>query len=216
MLLAVSMLSLAACAHRAAGPPAGYGGFAMPVSAAPIARGNITATFSVTGSVTPLQQSALSSVVAGTVLSVTKQIGQRVHQGELLVKIDDSTLRAQLQQNQAALEAAQAHLASIQANYTGNASSTSAGLQSARVADQTAQLNLRRTLSLYSQGYVSQSAVDQARQQAAAADAALRSAQVTAQNAGLNPTSQSAAVADLRNAQAAVDQARASVNFIQA
>jgi len=204
----------ASCSRPAA--QQGQGGFAVPVSAAPIVRGDITTTFKVTGSVTPLQQAALSSVISGDVLSVGPQIGQHVRAGELVVKIDDSTLRAQLQQNQAALQAAQARLASTLASSSGNLSSTNASLQSARVADQTAQLNLRRNLDLFRQGYVSQSALDQARQEAASADAALRAAEVAAQNAALNPSAPSAAAADVRNAEAAVAQARASVDFVAA
>lgn len=211
--------ALSACGHRgggnAGGGPPGGGGFAMPVSAAPITRGSIAQTFNVTGTVSPLQQAALSSVASGTVLSVGPQIGQHVSKGELLVKIDDSTLRAQLQQNEAALESARARLAQTLANTSGTASSSNAGLKSALVAEQTAQANLRRTRQLFAQGYVSQSALDQQLQATAAADAALREAQVTAQNAGLNPSSSSAAVADVRNVRAAVSQSAAAVSIIQ-
>ncbi len=211
--------SLTACGHRGAGSagggPPGGGGFAMPVSAAPITRGSIAQTFDVTGTVSPLQQASLSSVASGTVLSVGPQIGQHVSKGELLVKIDDSTLRAQLQQNNAALESAQARLAQTVANTSGTASSSNAGLKSALVADQTAQANLRRTRQLFAQGYVSQSALEQQQQVTAAADAALREAQVTAQNAGLNPGSSTAAMADVRNARAAVSQSAAAISIIQ-
>ena len=89
------------CAHRG-GPQGGFGaigGFSLPVAAEPLLdaeRSRIPSTSQ--SAVTPLQQASLSSVVSGNVLSVTHQIGERVHQGELFVKIDDSTLRAQLAQ----------------------------------------------------------------------------------------------------------------------
>ncbi|MDQ6780917.1 MAG: efflux RND transporter periplasmic adaptor subunit [Candidatus Eremiobacteraeota bacterium] len=215
--IALAASLIAACAPKGPPPGAGSGavGFSVPVSAAPIRHGDIVATFQVTGTVTPLQQASLSSVISGTVLSVNAQVGQRVQRGQLLVKIDDSTLRAQLQQNAAALQAAQARLASTIANSKGNVSSSTAGLQSARIADDAAQANLRRQVSLFSQGYVSQAALDQARQQAASADAALRSAEVAQQNAALSPGTLSAANADVRNAQAAVAQAAASVSFAE-
>jgi membrane fusion protein (multidrug efflux system) len=75
---------------------------------------------------------------------------------------------------------------------------------------------LRRDEQLLAQGYVSQSAVDQARQQYAQAQAQYRAAQVAAQNANLSAGGATAAQADIRAAQAAVAQAQAAVNFVQA
>lgn len=194
---------LAACGHRGGGPPGAggpgaMGGFAMPVSAQPLRRGDIATRFSVTSAVTPLQQASLSSVVSGNVLSVTHQIGERVHKGELLVKIDDSTLRAQAAQ-------AQAHLANLQATYNGGTRSAQAALLSAKVAYETNERTYQRDLQLYGQGYVSKADLDQARSQASSAQAAYQSAQVANENASLT-SGDSAALADLRNAQAAVQQ----------
>jgi HlyD family secretion protein len=212
--LAASVV-LAGCAHG--GPPGGMmGGFSFPVSAAPLTRGDIVQTFSVTGSVNPLLSASLSSVVSGTVMAVNAQIGEHVSKGELLVQIDDSTLQAQLQQNEAALEASRAKLAQTSANDSGNSSSMDAGLASAEVAAATARANLVRNRALFRQGFVSQSALDDATQQAAAADAALRAAQVAAQNAQLDPNGTSAGMSDVRNARAAVDQSAAAVNLIEA
>ncbi len=179
------------------------GGFAMPVSAEPIKLGNIATTFSVTSTVTPLQQASLSSVVSGNVLYVAHQIGERVHKGELLVKIDDSTLRAQAAQ-------AQAHLANLQATYNGGTKSAQAALESAKVTYNTDELNYQRDLSLYSQGFVSKADLDAARSQASSAQSAYQAAQVASQNASLT-SGDSAALADLRNAQAVVQQIDAQI-----
>lgn len=184
--------------------PGGMGSFAMPVSAAPLRRGEISTYFTITGSVQPRQFASLSSVVSGNVLYVGAQIGQRVKAGELLVQIDDSTLSAQRAQ-------AAANLAQIRANNLGGTTTAQSNLASAKIAYDTAQLNLSRNEQLYSQGYVSKSAVDQARDQAAAAQAAYRSAQVTAQNASLDPRKDSAAVAALRSAEAAVQTVNAQI-----
>jgi multidrug resistance efflux pump len=186
------------------------------VSAAPLARGTITQTFSVTGSVTPLQSAAMSSVASGTVLFVGAQIGQHVSTGDVLVKIDDGPLQAQLQAAQASLLSARARLAQTRANSTGEASSANAGLDAARAANQTAQLTLRRNQTLFKQGFVAQSAVDQAWAAAMAAQSQLRSAEVAARNAALNPGAASAAQANLRNAQAEVEVAQAQVGLIEA
>jgi HlyD family secretion protein len=197
IFLSVSLLW--SCGHKAAG---GFGqdqgGFALPVSAAPLRLGSIASTFSVTSTVTPLQQAALSSVVSGNVLYVAHQIGERVHKGELLVKIDDSTLRAELAQ-------AQAHLATLQATYNGGVRSAQAALESAKIAYETNERNYQRDLQLYGQGFVSKQDLDTARSNASSAQSAYQAAIVANENASLSSQS-SAAVADLRNAQAAVQQ----------
>lgn len=194
----------------------GGGAFSFPVSATPLTRGTIAQTFSVTGSVTPLQAASLSSVASGVVLAVNAQIGQHVSRGELLVKIDDGPILAQEQAAQASLLSARARLAQTQANSTGDVASTNAGLQAARAANQTAQLTLRRDQQLLSKGFVAQSAVDQAWSEAMAAQAQLRSAEVAAQNAALNPKASSAARANLQNARAEVEVAQAQVGLIDA
>lgn len=202
---ALIALLLTSCAHHGGPPggPLGGGGFAMPVAAAPITRGQIASTFSVTSTVSPLLQSSLSSVISGNVLSVTHQIGEHVHSGELLVKIDDSTLRAQLAQ-------AQARLANLQATYYGGTKSASANLKSAKMTAETDALNYQRDLQLFSQGFVSKQQLDQARSTAQASQALYQSAQVANTNASVTSDT-SAASADLRNAQAAVQQIEAQI-----
>ena len=198
---AMFALALSACQH---GGQRGGGGFPpSPVQAAPIVRGDIASTISVTSAVVPLQQASLSSVISGNVILVSHQIGQSVHQGELLVKIDDSTLSAQRAQ-------AAARLAQLRATYSGGQTSTQANLESARVANDNSQRNLVRNETLYSQGYVSKADLDTARDRAAAAAAAYRSAQVAAQNASLSGD-QSAAMADLQSARAAVQAIDAQI-----
>jgi HlyD family secretion protein len=191
------------------------GGFSIPVSAQPMKRGLIDQSFTVTATVVPLQRALLSSVVSGNVLEVNGQIGQHVSKGDLLVKIDDSTLQAQLNQNDALLAAAQAHYQSALANASGTMSSANAGLESARIAAESGDATLRRDMMLLKQGYVSQQAVDQQQAATAAADAALRSAEVQSTNASLSGPS-SSAQADLRNAKAAVSSAAAASALIQA
>jgi multidrug efflux pump subunit AcrA (membrane-fusion protein) len=132
-----------------------------------------------------------------------------------LVKIDDSTLQAQLNQNNALLVAAQARYASALADASGTMSSSDAGLTSARINAESADATLRRDLILLKQGYVSQQAVEQQQATTATADAALRAAEVQATNSSLSGPA-SSAQADLRNAKAAVTSAAAASALIQA
>jgi multidrug efflux pump subunit AcrA (membrane-fusion protein) len=216
-LAIIAAAALSGCGSHQGGPPGGggMGNFSIPVSAQPMKRGPIDQSFTVTATVVPLQRAALSSVISGTVLEVNGQIGQHVAKGDLLIKIDDSTLQAQLNQNEAQLAAAQARYASALANASGTMSSANAGLQSARIAAESADATLRRDQMLLKQGYVSQQAVDQQQAATAAADAALRAAEVQATNANLSGTA-SSAQADLRNAKAAVTSAAAASALIQA
>jgi RND family efflux transporter MFP subunit len=208
-----AVASLAACGGKSAASSADAGPPPVPVSAAPIRQGAIESTYTLTGTIIAGQQANLSSVISGQVRAVNAQIGDRVSKGELLVQIDDSSLRATLAQNEAALAASQARVRSSFANSTGTASTTQAGLASAQVAYDTAAANLKRTQSLFRQGFVSQSAIDQAQSQFAAAQSALRTAQVAAQNANMSNGSASSAQADIAGLRAAEAQDAAAVQF---
>lgn len=207
-----AVATIAACGAKPAskadaGPPP------VPVSAAPIRQGAIESTYTLTGTIIAGQQANLSSVISGQVRAVNAQIGDRVSKGQLLVQIDDSSLRATLAQNEAALAASQARLRSSVANSTGTASTTQAGLMSAQVAYDAADSNLKRTQSLFKQGFVSQSAMDQASSQYAAAQSALRTAQVAAQNANMSNGSTSSAQSDVAGLRAAAAQDAATIQF---
>ncbi len=211
-----------ACVAAAAGC-AGHGASPKPspspalsVTVAKARRGDLAERVALTGIVNAKAQANLQSVITGQVVEVDALVGDRVNQGEVLVRIDDSTVRAQLQQNIGSLNAARAHLMQVQTGDVGAASSATANLDSAQVAYQTALSNYNRNKQLLAQGYVSQSAVDQAAQAAAAAQAQLRGAQVAAQNANLGGRTTSSAQAEIHNAQAAVDEAQGAVELAQA
>ncbi|MDQ6767412.1 MAG: efflux RND transporter periplasmic adaptor subunit [Candidatus Eremiobacteraeota bacterium] len=186
------------------------------MTTAPARRGDIAERLTLTGVVAAKAQANLSSVITGSVLAVNVNVGDRVSAGQVLVRIDDSTLRAQLQQNQGSLAAARAHLAQIQSGNVGAAASANANLDSARIAYQTALSNVRRNKQLFAQGYVSQVAVDEAGQAAAATQAQLRSAEVAAQNANLGGRTTSVAQSEVHSQQAAVAEASGALQLIQA
>ncbi|MDQ6825468.1 MAG: efflux RND transporter periplasmic adaptor subunit [Candidatus Eremiobacteraeota bacterium] len=207
-------VALAGCGKKDASPSTDQQ--ALPVTVASARLGNIAEHLTLTGTVAARQQANISSAITGQVMSVNANVGDRVTAGEVLVKIDDSTLQAQLQQNLSTLAETRARLAQTQSGDVGNSASANANLQSAQVAYDTAMTTLRRNQQLLHQGYVSQSALEQAQQQAAAAQAQLRSAQVAAQNASLGGRTTSSAQSEIHSLQAAVSQAAASVQFIQA
>ncbi|HZV78266.1 MAG TPA: biotin/lipoyl-binding protein, partial [Candidatus Binatus sp.] len=116
----------------------------LPVTAQAAKIGTLVSTFALTGTVVPARQGNLASVISGTVRDVNVQIGDHVTAGQVLVQIDDSTLQAQLSQDEATLAEAQARLRQESATNRGNALTTSSSLQSAQVAYDTAVANNQR------------------------------------------------------------------------
>jgi HlyD family secretion protein len=116
--------------------------------------------------------------------------GQRVHAGELLAKLDDSTLRAQLAQAEAQVASAQAQLgsATLQGNVTpsqANATVATAqqqlaaarnGVATAAAALSNAKLVYDSNETLYKQGYVAQTTFEQSRASYVQAQQTLNSA----------------------------------------
>ena len=105
----------AAKAAAAKGPPP------IPVVAAMSHKGDIGVYYSGLGAVTPLATVTVKSRVDGQLMSVRYREGDTVHQGDLLVEIDDGPYRAaltqaegQLMRDQAALENARIDLVRYQ------------------------------------------------------------------------------------------------------
>jgi len=203
------------CANKGAAPQSSPSP-SLSVTVAKARRGDVTERVELTGIVAAKAQGNLQSAITGAVISVGANVGDQVSAGEVLVRIDDSTVRAQEQQDLGSLNAARAHLAQVQSGDVGAASSANANLSSAQVAYQTALSNYQRNKQLFAQGFVSQSAVDQAAQAEAAAQAQLRSAQVGAQNANLGGVTTSSAQSEIQNAAAAVQEAQGAVELAQA
>jgi len=173
----------------------------IAVNVAAAARGSIATYLSLDGQITPLLQSTLSTQQSGTVAAVYVTEGARVTAGQLLAKIDDSALRAQLLQAQGQLAQARATLAgqALQnpiTNATVNSGLTTAqqnlvsarnSLVSAEASEENAKLVYTQDQQLFTQGYVSQTAAVQARAAYVAAQQSTANArtQVTAAQAAL-------------------------------
>lgn len=192
-------LTLAGCgksggAGRGGAPP-------IAVNVAQAQRGDIATYLTLDGQITPMQQSTLSTPQSGTLAAVFVTEGTRVKRGQLLAKIDDSALRAQLQQAEGQVAQAQASLQgqTLQnpiTSQTVNSAVTTAeqSLNAARntlVSDQAAESNAKlvytQNKELIVQGYVSQTAAEQSRATyvAAVQATAIARTQVTAAQAAL-------------------------------
>ena len=230
----LSAVALSACGHSAAGP-AGPAPLAVDVTRAQ--RQDIATYLSLDGQITPLQQATLSTQQSGTVTAVYANEGQRVGSGQLLAKLDDSTLRAQLAQQMAIESQATAQLGTqtLQGNVTpSQASSTVAtatqqlttaknNLSTAQAALVNAKLVYDGNEQLYKQGYVSQTAQEasrasyvQAQQTISSAQAAQQQAQVALESAKAQGTNavpiQNQVIAGAR---ATLKSAQAQVKLLQ-
>lgn len=179
MLLAAAVLAVAAsgCGSKGGAAAGNQGPPPLAVDVSQAKRQDIGTYVSLDGQIAPLQESTLSTPQSGNVVNVFVNEGQHVRRGELLAKLDDSTLRAQLAQQQGLVQQQTATLSSsnLQAPVTAaNASNTvvtaEQQLASARnnvlttqEAYHSAEATYNADKQLIKQGYVAQTAYDQAR-----------------------------------------------------
>jgi HlyD family secretion protein len=191
-LLAAAIIAMAATAcGKGGGAGAGRAGPPpLAVDVAQAQRQDIATYVTLDGQIAPVQESTLSSQQSGNVAAVYVNEGQHVSRGQLLAKLDDSTLRASLAQQEAIVQTNSAQLGSstLQAPVTAaNASNTIVTAQqqlaaahnnvaSAQAAYQSALSTYNADKSLLSQGYVAQTQFDQARSQYVQAQQALNTA----------------------------------------
>jgi len=191
-LLAAAILALAVTAcGKGGGGGAGRGGPPpLAVDVAQAQRQDIATYVTLDGQIAPVQESTLSSPQSGNVAAVYVNEGQHVARGQLVAKLDDSTLRASLAQQQAIVQQQNAQLgsATLQAPVTAAQASNTVvtaqqQLASARNGVQTAQAALRSAESTYNadkqllaQGYVASTQFEQARSQYVQAQQALNNA----------------------------------------
>ncbi|MFQ5576461.1 MAG: efflux RND transporter periplasmic adaptor subunit, partial [Anaerolineae bacterium] len=83
---------------------------AVPVEVAQAETGNIAATLSYSGDLQPGQSLQLVSIVAGAVEEVMVEVGDTVRAGDPILRVEDTTYRAQLKQAEAGLTVAQTNL----------------------------------------------------------------------------------------------------------
>jgi HlyD family secretion protein len=204
---------------------------------APVTQTTLVASVTASGTVNPQNLISVGTQVSGTIASIDVDYNSKVKRGEVLARLDPSTLQAQLEQGDATLSQARAQVTQAAATASGaesgvsvasaNAAAESAAIASAKAnvtktqaALVLAQKTASRDSALLGQGYIAQSTVDTDRStvaqdasDVAAAQAAV--AQAEAQDLAGNATiSQNA---DTAQSQAASTQAaQANVDAAQA
>ncbi len=88
-----------------------------PTKLAKVEKGDLAKSVVATGKVTPITKVEVKSKASGIVKKLLVDYGDRVKKGQLLAQLDKVEIEAQVAQSRAALDAAQANLASSQADY---------------------------------------------------------------------------------------------------
>jgi HlyD family secretion protein len=161
----------------------------LTVDAAAATRQNLATYVTLDGQIAPLEQSTLAFQQSGTITDINVNIGDMVHRGELLARIDPSTLQAQLSQAQAQAAQFSASAQGAVAGYPVQVQTNQAAVQTAKASLDNAKLVYDQNKQLYKQGYVSETQLQQsqanyvqAQQQYNNAVVALRNNVVSAQN----------------------------------
>ena len=116
LLIAGVALIIYGCAPAAA-PEEGQTNAAsrvVPVEVARVETGNIASVFEYTGDLKPEQSLTLVSLVSGAVEEVFVEVGDHVRTGDPILRVEDTTFRAQFKQAQSGLAQAQINKARME------------------------------------------------------------------------------------------------------
>jgi HlyD family secretion protein len=197
MAAAILALAATACGKGGGGGQARTGPPPLAVDVAKAQRQDIATFVSLDGQIAPVQEATLSSPQSGNVAAVYVNEGQHVSRGQVIAKLDDSTLRGQLAQQVAIVQQQSAQLggATLQAPVTAAQASNTVvtaqqqlaaarnGVQTAQAAYQSALATYNADKQLLAQGYVAQTQFEQARSQYVQAQQAVNNARETERQA---------------------------------
>ncbi len=195
---ALAVLALAACGHGTAqqGPPP------LNVDVATAKRQDIATYLTLDGQIAPLEQSSLAFQQSGAITDIGVNVGDRVSRGQLLARIDDSLLSAQLSQAEAQYAQASATARGAVVGLPVTQTQNTTAVSTTKAAYDNARLVYQQDSTLYHEGYVSQAALEAARSayvqaQSAYADASIgiRSNQVAGENVKASLASAESALA---------------------
>ena len=204
-------LTAAALLAACSGQQQQRGPMALDVDVARAQRQTIATYLNLDGQVAPLQDSTLSFQQSGPLTAIYVNQGDRVSSGELLAKIDDSTLRAQLGQVEAQIAQNSAQAQSSALNVPITQANTTQAVQSAQAALANAKLVYNQDLQLFKQGYVAQTQLEQARAQYVAAQTAYQQALANRGTTGIQSSQAEAARQAVKAAQAQANILRTQI-----
>jgi HlyD family secretion protein len=170
-----------------------------------------TTTLSVSGYVVAHHKIAVGAKVMGRVAWIGVEKGDKVQQGQTLVKLEDTEFRAQVNQARANLSSAQARLDQLR---TGSRPQEKlkdkAGVLQAEATLRNAEAEYERTEKLYRAGVSSKSELDRVTAERDTALALLESARQSSAMTDIGPRTE-----EIRAAQAQVQQMKAALDYAE-
>ncbi|MDI6784940.1 MAG: efflux RND transporter periplasmic adaptor subunit, partial [bacterium] len=150
----------------------------IAISAFAVNRGDLVTLVSASGSVEAEIKAKLSSKIGGRVIAVKVKEGDLVKSGQLLLQLDTAELNAQLQQAKAALQGAEANLATVKRGArTEEIAAAEAQFDSTRASLEETKKNYLRMQQLQQDGAISAQQLDAAKAQYEVAAAQLKTAE---------------------------------------
>lgn len=180
----------------------------LNVDVATAQRRDIATYISLDGQIVPLQQSTLAFQQSGPVRDIYVNVGDHVSAGQVLAKIDDSTLSAQLAQAEAQAAQQSASASGAQVGLPVQQQQNQAAVTTAQAALNNAKLVYDQDQQLFKQGYVSQAQLESAR-------AAYVQAQNALQNAQIGMRNNVVSAQNVKAAQAGAQAAAANANTLR-
>jgi len=166
---------------------------------------------SVSGYVVAHHKIAVGAKVMGRVKWIGVEKGDRVQQGQVLVRLEDNEFRAQVNQARANLAAAQARLDQLRAGSRPQEKlKDRAGVLQAEATLRNAEAEYERSEKLYRDGVVSKAELDRAIAQRDVARAQVESARQASAMTNIGPRAE-----EIRAAAAQVQQMRAALDYAQ-
>jgi multidrug efflux pump subunit AcrA (membrane-fusion protein) len=162
-----------------------------------------------------VQSVTVSPKTSGKVATVNVNVGDKVSAGQVIFTLDTSDLNAQLQEQQAALDAANANLAKTSGTSLTQAIQTSEQqVAKDQITYNNAKDNYDKTQQLYNAGAVAQQSLDDAKTALDTATVQLNSDQqnLDLQKQQIGPQSVQAAQAQVQQSQASVDYVRNQIS----
>jgi HlyD family secretion protein len=177
---ALAALALIVIVGLIAGTLVMRAGSAVQVVTTPVVQQTLTQSVTASGTVNPQNSISVGTQVSGTISQLNVDYNSKVTKGEVLARIDPSTIAAQVDQAQANLAQAQAQAVEAGANTSAQAAGATAAqtaIPKAQSALTLAQEQLTRDQTLLKQGYIAQETVQSDQSTVAQDDAALAQAQ---------------------------------------
>ncbi len=180
--------------------------FGPAVDAYEATRSDLVQTVVSSGRIMTPQRMSVGSVITAAVARIPVDEGQSVRSGDILIVLDDKDTRAALAQAQAAVAQAEARIRQLREVALPGAEQ---GLVQAQANLVLSRQQYERAQDLKTKGFVSQSALDDAKRNLDVAESQLRAAQLQVATNGPSGS-------DYVVAETALEQARANVAMAQA